>query len=424
MASLQVKSLSSIPAGTRTWRSLRRGLAHTVACKATYQLDAGEAQLAPDQELLSPVDAHWNDDPRKSLRRASDWAPFKRRADVVLVGSAFAPGSTQVRRLVVCLAVGPMEKAFEVRCDRSVGMDDVVQEGPPFARMPLVWERAGGGADTNNPAGRAPVRDPFGKIQLPNLQPLAFDPAPPEWEVAPVGFGPIAPSWPTRLHGLGAHAKTGVDALLESGLPDDFDYSYFQVAPRDQQLDRFHTDSQILLENLVAGTERLVTRLPGHRARAVLEPTGREIELVPDTIWIDTDHQLLTITWRGTVWVADHPTASRVLIAVEPRDAQFTPEQIRELGQGGEETMSLSLPEEPSTIGLPFASGRGAEARGMHDSYVGTPFGPGATPPPQAVASNPAFSTPLRSFETAELPAISDEMSTSDLIREHIGAVT
>jgi len=395
-------------------------LAHTVVCKGTYQLDAGEASLAPDQELLTQVDAHWNDDPRKSLRLASDWAPFKRRADVVLVGSAFAPGSTQVRRLVSCMAVGPMEKALEVRCDRWVGMDEELQEGPPFARMPLVWERSGGGADTNNPAGRAPLRDAFGKIQLPNVQPVAFDPSGPDWEVQPVGFGPIAPTWPTRAHALGAHARTGIDALLETGLPEDFDYSYFQIAPRDQQLDRFSTDAQVLLENLVGGIDRLVTRLPGHRARAILEPSGREIELIPDTVWIDTDHLQLTITWRGTVWVSEHPTASRVLIAVEPRDAQFTPEQIRDLGGGGEETMSLRMADEPSHPGLPFGAPRSTEPRKSHDAYVGTPFGPSAA----TSAAAKAFSTPLRRYETAELPAISDDMSTSDLIREHIGLAT
>src|SRR6185436_20451978 len=60
---------------------------------------------------------------------------------------------------------------------------------------------------------------------------------------------------------------------------------------------------RLVLENLHRDHERLVTRLPGLRPRARLEAGGsqREIPLACDTLWIDTDRAICTLTWRGFV---------------------------------------------------------------------------------------------------------------------------
>ena len=50
--------------------------------------------------------------------------------------------------------------------------DGGVDEGSPFARMPLVYERAACGPDTSNPGGmRADTFDAYGRVSIPNLQP-------------------------------------------------------------------------------------------------------------------------------------------------------------------------------------------------------------------------------------------------------------
>lgn len=390
MSSLEVVSLSSIPAGVRTWRSRRRGFANVVACKATYRLVGPEAELAAEQELLTPADAYWDNDPRRSLRAASDWAPYKRRTDVILVGSAYAPAGTQVRRLVACLDVGGLEKVLEVRCDRWVSPDGSAQEGAAFGRMPLVWERAGGGPETPNPAGMKPERDTFGKIALPNLRPIGFEPAGPGWHVPPVGYGPIAPSWPTRMATLGGYASTWNERWVEAGLPDDLDFSYFQAAPRDQQLEAFSTDAQIVLENLHPKADRFVTRLAGHRARAVVEPELVEVEMVCDTVVIDTDRLLVTLTWRGSFWATDCPRASRVVLALETIGSPISTEAMLELASPGDDTVNLPPRAHlGNVVALPFS-----------------PAPPGTVPPPPPSQLRPHdTSEPLPSFETAELMA-------------------
>src|SRR5262249_10092131 len=150
---------------------------------------------------------------------------------------------------------------------------------------------------------------------------IAFDPAAPDWYVPPVGFGPVAPTWPARIACLAGYASTWSERWIETGLPDDLDFAFFQAAPRDQQLDALATDAQLILENLHPSSDRFVGRLPGHRARALVEPEGLEVEMVCDTLAIDTDRLLATLTWRGSFWASDCPRAERVILALEPPDS-------------------------------------------------------------------------------------------------------
>jgi hypothetical protein len=116
----------------------------TFACKATYELRPGESALAPQQEELHEADSHWSGDPAWSLYAPRDIVPIRPRADIVLVGHAFAPNQVPVRSLITRLIVGDVDKSIEVFCDRSFTHDGVLQEGPRFAKMPLLYERASG----------------------------------------------------------------------------------------------------------------------------------------------------------------------------------------------------------------------------------------------------------------------------------------
>src|SRR4051812_3767823 len=72
----------------------------TVLCKATYALRPTECALLPEQDALVHRDSFWADDPARSLRTASDFCSVKARADVVLVGHAYAPNRQPVESLI------------------------------------------------------------------------------------------------------------------------------------------------------------------------------------------------------------------------------------------------------------------------------------------------------------------------------------
>src|SRR5580658_7936433 len=100
---MHVTSASPLRVASVVWQPRPGSFALTVVCKATFALVPGTATLASTQDEPYPFDAWWGDDPRGSLRHAGDLAPFKRRADVLLVGHAYSPGGQPVTALAVRL---------------------------------------------------------------------------------------------------------------------------------------------------------------------------------------------------------------------------------------------------------------------------------------------------------------------------------
>ncbi len=313
-------SACPLPVASLLWQPQPGAWTLTVVCRATFLLRPGESVLAPDQEDPIEQDDHWNDDPNRSLRLASDLVPMKPRADITLVGNAFAPGHAAVRSLVVRLLVGELDKSIEVLGDRSFDQEGALHEGPLFSRMPLLYERAAGGPETANPVGLRGLANAYGRITVPNLQPPGMLITSPSDYLEPVGFGPIAPGWPTRRDKLGRSSQgEGPTDFLAGPLPDDLDPAYFNHAPRDQQVPLLRDNERIVLEHLHPDHPRFVTNLPGVRPRATVERQGitRTVPLRCDTLWLDTDRALCTLTWRAQVPIKHPDEAGRVVISLD-----------------------------------------------------------------------------------------------------------
>jgi hypothetical protein len=319
---MDVLSLCPLPAAPLLWQLTPSRWVVTVVCKATYRLEPGVVALAAEQEPIHDEENHWEDDPAKSLFAPADLVPFKQRADVVLVGSAFARGGQPVRSLIVRLNVGKIEKAVEVLCPRLRTRDGELREGKRWTRMPLIYERAAGGKGTDNPVGigKDAPRDQYGQLGLPNLQPPGLPPDPDRMPPS-IGLGPVAADWPSRLALLPASHPDRDWARAPFG--EGFDPMFFQSAPIDQQLDSLRPTERIALENLHPKHPSLVTSLPGDRPRARIELSGaapREIGLVPDTLWIDTDRSICTVTFRGKADIEHPEQEGRILVALQKGD--------------------------------------------------------------------------------------------------------
>jgi hypothetical protein len=324
MRRMEVVSLCALRASGFEWQPGAGTYALTAICKATFELHPNECALAPEQEDPSDTDTFWNDDPRRSVVVPSDRAPYKPRADVVLVGHAYAPNREPARAIMTRLLVGEIDKSIEVWCDRGFRTHaGQLLEGQRQSKMLLTWERAAGGPETNNPVGMRfdATPDRFGVVAIPNLQPPGAHFG--QWgdTFAPVGYGPVAPHWPARTQKLyrsaGSFAAQGWE---QRPLPDSFDYGYFNVAPPDQQVTELRPNERIVLENLHPQHERIVTNLPGVRPRAVADrATGEreEIALKADTLWFDTDRGICTVVWRGLVHLRHPREAGRVAFWVD-----------------------------------------------------------------------------------------------------------
>ena len=324
---MDVVSAAPLRASSIFWQGTTRVL--TVVCKVTFALVPGESTLAADPEGIHEHDVHEGDDPAKSIVAPSDLVPFKGRADVLLVGSAFAQCGEPTRSLVVRMIIGELDKAIEVHQDRAWSHEGALHEGARFTSMPLGYERAAGGPDTPNPLGvRADARpSTYGMVALPNLQPPGLQISGRGDTIPPVGFGPIGPTWASRREKLGRHAATwNAQSWNQTPLPRDIEPAYFNSAPRDQQIDELRVDERIILENLHPEVPRLVTRLPGMRPRAFVDVGSRslqqEIALLCETLWIDTTRSICTLTFRGHL--ENPPPVGRVIIGLEHPGQRLT----------------------------------------------------------------------------------------------------
>ncbi|UQA58448.1 DUF2169 family type VI secretion system accessory protein [Polyangium aurulentum] len=315
-------------AASRVYRHARGGHALLVVVKATYLLAPGTSHLHTHQEEPNEEENHWDDDPQRSLYAPCDLVPFKRGADVVLVGHAFAPGGVPARSILTRLSIGEVDKAIEAFGERVFTTQGELREGARVTRVPLRYERAAGGPGTSNPVGiRTDAKDGYGAITLPNLQPAGRHVTSPDDIIEPVGYGPIASSWPSRGARMVRVAGTwNPSRWAEAALPDGLHPSFFNAAPHDQELSVLRPDERIVLENLHPDHPRLATNLPGLQPRAVVERSGRreELELRADTLWIDTARGICCLVWRGHVALAHPAETGRVIITQTQAGAGWT----------------------------------------------------------------------------------------------------
>ncbi len=390
-----VSSLGPVAAGLGSWQSARHGVGHFVVVKATFGLAPGVCTLENSPAPLVEREL-WSEG--RSFQAPCELTPPKPRVDLVLMGSAYS--ARPVHRLVTYLCFGAFEKAVEVCSDRWVDLEQTVQQGAAFTRMPISWERAAGGPHTHNPVGRRAERSSSGKLHLPNVQPLATEPSAPDWTVEPTGFGPIAAAWPLRKTLLGRNPEPQFHGGQQPGLADDFNFAFFQIAPRDQQLDVVDLEAPLFLEGLHPAYPKLSTRLPRVVPHAVMEPSAAPLNLRLDTILIDTDRQQVSVIWRAGFWAREHQV-QRVLVTLEA-DAPSAASGL------SEETARLEIPLGANVTALPFGGqlGGAVNLRGAPGDTSGTPFAAAVARPPQYVEPpRPDESTQEFGQAGAEAPA-------------------
>jgi hypothetical protein len=280
--------------------------------RGTFDMDAaGNLKPAEAQEDVRREPEYLGEPGRSSLRYDTDLVRSKLRTDVLLHGSAHAPGEKPASHVDVHLSVGPISKHLRVWGDRVWKLSPL---GPkpsapePFTRLPITYERAYGGSappDAPQPL-RQEARNPVGvglfpseDEPVPNVEYPGHPAGAAGW-ARPAGFGPIPPSWSPRRELAGTF-----DAAWEQRrmplLPLDFQEGHFQCAPEDQQAPGLLRGGEdVLLEGLTpSGVWRFQlprvplgfrTRINGgtvdHRANVhtvILEPDARRITLVWQT---------------------------------------------------------------------------------------------------------------------------------------------
>ena len=237
----------------------------------------------------------------------------KTQGEYIVIGEAFAPAGQSVSSCHVRTRVGPLEKLLFVSGDRrwSHGAPTAPEA---FQSLPIVWPRAYGGPDfADNPLGKGHRPIALGGQvvhELPNVE----DPRRPMRTLSdqplPASFAPLDMLWPERAQKRGTYDRAWMETRFP-GLPDDFDWSFFNVASADQRTPQSFTGSEpIRIENMHPSLPVLSGQLPGVRARGFIRRGNaaaelEEVDLRLDTVWLFPKLARGVVVFHGAVEVTE-----------------------------------------------------------------------------------------------------------------------
>lgn len=289
----------------------------------------GQVRREPGAQVRL-VDEPWEPDAEQSsIRLPTDMFLRKPSTDVVVVGSAVAPGRKPVKELDVWVRVGPVSKRLRVFGTRvwfagALGMTLTAPQ--PFQELPLRWEYAYGGMDVSNPKKAAhEPRNPLGRGVAADPKTLVHQPGPqiedpealissPRSRPAPAGVGAIGPQFEPRLR----YAGTYDDRWQKERMPLpplDFDERHNQVAApglicpsylrggEPVELVGLNAEGPLQFE-----LPKLVFHVGSQTAQG-----QQEHRPVLDTVLLEPNAQRLELTWRAVVPV---PKRARELKAI------------------------------------------------------------------------------------------------------------
>ena len=289
-----------------------------VAVQVRYDV-APDGTCTPAEEQAPPPlqPEYRGEDGNSSLVRDGELSWRKPGIDVLVEGSAHAPGGQPRASTPVALRCPGIDKTLLVRGDAVFvdGVSGLTTTAPsPFTTLPLSYERAFGGfdqtaADPNehrlcleNPVGRGFVVRARTRLQTP--APNVVDPKDP-MGTTPVGFGALASYWAPRAAYAGTYDAAWVEHRKPL-LPTDFDLRFSMSAPADQQLPRgalrggskinvVHMNPRgVFAASMPPGEPTFVTRF-GARRQAHAGSLS--------TVYIEPDLQRLSLVWQSHVVV-------------------------------------------------------------------------------------------------------------------------
>jgi uncharacterized protein YjbI with pentapeptide repeats len=354
----------------------------TLIVKGTFDLKPGQTATPSEEQLFLAGDEFYPDDDEMegSTRYEADFAYFKPRADLLLVGKCHAPRGKAIPACQVTFRVGETSRSLAVFGDRhwkrnALGVQ-TISEPKPLTEMELRYENSFGGQDYKpNPVGKGYRKEEAsaGKNMrlLPNIEAPDSLIASPRSRPQPAGFGPLGRMWAQRFTSLGTYKGKWLEERWP-WFPNNFDWGHFNAAPPQMQFETYlRGDEELYFENLHPEYPQYKSRLPGLRVRCFTNTLAEtetdqtrfdEISMVLDTLWVDMEAEKLVLVWRGWTEVlsADYEEIQHLFIMSEPVDkAPQAPGQCHglflaalaeyeaEWGMAPEEPEELEEPEQP-----------------------------------------------------------------------------
>jgi uncharacterized protein YjbI with pentapeptide repeats len=321
------------------WRGGSHRLA--VSCLLFFDFDQPDA-------LLTEQGMHRFLAEELGPERPLDAGMPKPRGEVLLKARCLQLGHEALPECYATVRVGEWVKTLHVFGPRHwvQGPDGLVASQPePFLAVDLDWSNAFGGPGyAQNPVGLglAPSSEsPDQPWPLPLVEsPEALIRSPAD-RPEPASFAPLDAARPERQAKLGVLDRDWL-AQHWPEFPTGMDWSYFNVAPPDQQIDGyFQPGDEIGCGALHPELPVLATRLPALRPRVFVTRMGlREdgsigevfVEATPvlDTVWLFPERKRGIAIWRAVLDAADDEASDTRCLYLVTEDAKQPPTPVEE----------------------------------------------------------------------------------------------
>ena len=134
------------------------GYSLTLIVKGTFELVADNLAKVAEEQLYPTGDELYADDDEGtgSVRYESDFAYYKPRADLLLVGKCYAPHGKPIPACRANFQVGSKKKSLGIFGNRYwKGISRTISEPEPFTEIDLCYENSFGGEGYKlNPVGK------------------------------------------------------------------------------------------------------------------------------------------------------------------------------------------------------------------------------------------------------------------------------
>jgi uncharacterized protein YjbI with pentapeptide repeats len=259
----------------------------------------------------------------------------KQRGEVLLKAKCFSGGAPR-RAMEVRLRIGSIDKTLWVfgnRLWRTGASGPRIGDPEPFDEIDISWNNAFGGPGfAMNPIGKgiAPIQSPAGRpvVPLPNIEDPRALIATPNDRPAPAGFAPYDLTWQQRASKAGSYSGN----YLRKRFPyhaADMDWSIFNAAPADQQIDGFLAGG-VEFECFGLHPRKPVVRgrIPRLAARCFITRAGdknesfSELSSVTETLWLfpHRERAIVLFCATGEIFTDDAFDVLNLVVGVEEAD--------------------------------------------------------------------------------------------------------
>ena len=301
-------------------RTYPTGWEKTFIVKGTFTLPHNGVSEISDSQREICGDQKYMDEIGRSPSWASDLAPHKPHSDFFIFGHFYQKDGIAGPQGKASFEFGPLKKELAFFGPRYAVQNTSgswkFTTPEAMVSVPLRWEYSFGGlSDRRNPMGLGLELASRGGIRAIAL-PLIEDPhhliARMGDRPAPANFAPVPLNFSPRREKLGTRDKRW-QTFRAPIPPEDFDPSYHNAAPSDQQAGNYpRGDEKLVLNNLHCANSNIVTYLPGIRPcmgliRQIDDVLSAEsVHLNLDTVVALPDENQIVLIWRGKVCICDH----------------------------------------------------------------------------------------------------------------------